>query len=62
MTDAESVQRLVDQLPGVPDIWVNNAGVAADQQRLADSDPDTWWNDVVGLSATLYPFRRKKKL
>jgi hypothetical protein len=53
VTDAESVQRLFDQLPGVPDVLVNNAGIAAGQVTLAESNPDTWWNDVVSFAPSI---------
>ncbi|KAF4628185.1 hypothetical protein G7Y89_g9966 [Cudoniella acicularis] len=45
MTDARSVQQLYDDLPGTPDVIVNNVGAAACQERIFDSKIDLWWSD-----------------
>lgn len=45
VTVQESVYKLFEQMPGIPDILINNAGVASSQTPLADSSIDAWWSD-----------------
>lgn len=35
------------------DVLVNNAGIALNRARIADSDPNVWWHDWVGSTETL---------
>jgi hypothetical protein len=47
------VQALFDQLPGVPDVLVNNAATSLSWKRISESVVDNWWGDMVSLRPEL---------
>ena len=46
ITNGDSVKLLFAALPGPPEVLVNNAGIAWQNEDIATSDPDEWWKDV----------------
>ena len=46
VTEEESVQNLFKQVIKLPDVLINNAGVAS-PATVVDSDTALWWKDLV---------------
>jgi NAD(P)-dependent dehydrogenase (short-subunit alcohol dehydrogenase family) len=52
VTEEASVQSLFEEILELPDVLINNAGLAT-FQTVVDSDTESWWKDYVFFTSSI---------